>query len=262
MPNIQYHGDNRTTESCIDAIARLLHFGDRIGLALLLTCEGHHAFLLTLNEYQKIIIQSGFASGYGGEGPKGLSKVIQLLRLHSVELEEVYVSSKIFSRIESSQLRDKDLQQIEETSYVRPITLIDYVFDIGEIPERELLMRFPCVIPWATLDPRIIDLVLILNLGDSSAVSRAFNRFETILKERAGNNSRSLRAAANSVFSNGCTSDSPSAAEKLVTSVYTLFRNSRAHEERYFSREEDIRCIALINELFLLEDKEGSDSGR
>lgn len=253
MPNIQYHGDNRTTESCIDAIVRILHFDDRIDLAVLLTCEDRHAFLLTVQEYQKIIIQSGFASGYGGEGPKGLAKVIQLLRLHSIELEEVHVSSKVFSRVENCQLRDKDLQQIEETPYVRPISLIDYVFDIGDIPQGELLKRYPSVIPWATLDPRIIDLALILNQGDSSAVSRAFNRFETTLKERAGNNSRSLRAAANSVFSNGGANDLPSAAEKLVTSVYTLLRNPRAHEEHYFSREEDIRCFVMINELFLME---------
>jgi len=136
---------------------------------------------------------------------------------------------------------------------VRPISLIYYGFVIGDIPQGELLKRYPCVIPWATLDPRIIDLALILNRGDSSAVSRAFNRFETTLKERAGNNSGSLRAAANAVFSNGGANDLPSAAEKLVTSVYTLLRNLRAHEEHHFSREEDIRCFVLINELFLME---------
>ncbi len=255
MPNIQYHGDSRTTQSCIDAIVRLLHFGDSIDLALMVTSDQYHAFLLTVNEYQKIVIQPGFASGYGGEGPKGLAKVIQLLRFHNVELEEVLVNSKLFSRIESCQLRERDLKEIEQLPYVRPLSWVDYLHDIGKVHDQVLQRVFPCEIPWSSLDPRLLDLAMQIKREDLSAVSQAFNRLETILKERCENLPKSLRGAANQVFSNGAARGSESAAEKLFTSVYTLFRNPRAHEELNLTREEDIRCFVLINELFLLESR-------
>ena len=180
MPNIQYHGDNSTTESCVDAIVRILHFNDVIDLAVLITFQNYHAFLLTVNEYQKIVIKPGFVSGHSGEGAHGLAYVIQLLKFHQIEFEEVVASKKLFSRIGTSQLRDKDLQEIEELPYIRPLVLGDYLHDIGEVSDEKLQNLYPNVIPWATLDARVLDLALMLDKGDSSAVLKAFNRLSLI----------------------------------------------------------------------------------
>lgn len=248
MPNIQYHGDNSTTESCVDALVRILHFNDEIDLAVLITFQNYHAFLLTVNEYQKIVIKPGFVSGHSGEGAQGLAYVIQLLKFHQVELEEVVASKKLFSRIESSQLRDKDLQEIEELPHVRPIRLWGYVYHIGELSNEKLQRLYPSVIPWATLDTRVLDLALMLDKGDSSAVLKAFNRLETLLKARAGTRkSGAIRDAANELFSKD------SAEAKFLSSVFTKFRNPRAHEETCYSKKDDIRCFVLLNELFLME---------
>ena len=248
MTSVQYHGDNHITQTCIDAIVRLLHFNDVIDLARLITFQNHHAFLLTVNEYQKIVIKPGFVSGYSGESAEGLANVVQLLRLHQVELEEVNVSEKLFSRIENGQLRDKDLQKIEALPYVRPLRLWDYVYHIGELSNEKLQRLYPSAIPWATLDTRILDLALVLDKGDSGAVLQAFNRFETLLKDKAESKVRTIGDAANEVFSKD------SAEVKFLRSVFTKFRNPRAHEEHAWSRQEDIRCFVLLNELFLMEN--------
>ena len=192
-------------------------------------------------------------SGYGGEGPKGLAKVIQLLRFHRIDLEEVRVNGKLFSRIEQCQLLDRDLHKIEQMQYVRPLSWVDYLHDIGKVDDSELQHLFPYEIPWASLEPRILDLAMNLQYGDLSAVSQAFNRFESVLKKRCANEAKSLRQAANQVFSNSAMKGSESAKEKFVTSVFTLFRNPRAHEELNPTRQEDFRCFVLLNELFLME---------
>ncbi|MEM7358836.1 MAG: hypothetical protein AAF431_07055 [Pseudomonadota bacterium] len=147
MSNIQYHGDGRTTQSCIDAVQRILQFGGYISLARLLTCKNRHAFFLTIDEYQNIIIQAGFASGYGGEAPKGLARVIQLIRFHGVKLEEIDVPQKVFRRIDCCKLRDKDLKQIEETPFKRPVSLYDYVLEVGELADTDLMSYYKCAIP-------------------------------------------------------------------------------------------------------------------
>jgi len=253
MSQIQYHGDYCTTKSCIEAIVRILQFNDVIDLAVLITFQNSHAFLLTVNEYQKIIIQPGFTSGYDGEGPIGLARVIRLLQHRSVELDEVSVSKKIFLKIQGCKLDDKDLMMIEETPYIRPRTLGDYVYNIGEFTDDEIQKVFPTTLSWAIIDSRILDLALCLDQGDSSAVLSGFNRLETILKDRCPSNVKTLKDAAAFIFTGVNRSDSSSAAEKFVTAVYTLFRNIRAHEESNFSRSEDIRCFMLLNELYLIE---------
>ena len=252
MNHIQYHGDLNTTQSCIDAVARLSQVGSKLDQALILTCESRHAFLITLDGYQKIVIQPGFTSGYLGESPKGLASAIKLLSQHLWELDEVNVSKKIFSRIEQCKLTSADLDHIEALPYIRPRSLGDYVYNFEIDSDIKVQDLYPETIPWALIDQRIFDLALRVDSGDSSAIITGFNRFEMLLKERSSLKYK-IREAANSVFSNGRPKDQASAEEKFITSVYTLFRNPRAHEESDFSRADDIRCLSLINEMFLIE---------
>jgi len=69
---IQYVGTGGITSHCVDAISRLVHFGDKINTAQLLSHigphSGAHCFLLDINYGDKVAIKSGFSSGYGGEG--------------------------------------------------------------------------------------------------------------------------------------------------------------------------------------------------
>lgn len=83
LAQIEYHGLAGITGECIKAIVRLIHFGDTIEKAMLISYTGgdagQHCFLLTVNGEDLIAIKSGFSSGYHGEGPRGLSTAIQLL---------------------------------------------------------------------------------------------------------------------------------------------------------------------------------------
>ena len=70
---IEYMGLAGITSHCLNAIARLIHFGDTINSVKLLTFQDKHSarygYLLNVNFDDSVAIKSGFSSGgYGGEG--------------------------------------------------------------------------------------------------------------------------------------------------------------------------------------------------
>ena len=259
--NIQYHGDPRTTQSCIDAVARLLQSNERVDSALLLTSDQHHAFLITISEYQKIIIQAAFASGYGGEGPKGLSRVLQLLRFHKIEIDEVLLPHKIFSKISTCNLTAADLSQIESFNRIRPMRIFDYIYDIGELTNRQFLETYSSLIPWVCVDERLLDLAIRLDQGEENILILAFCRLEDILKKRCGMQGTSLVEVVNKAFKGaspylewkGIKSGERDARVTLFFSIFTAYRNKYAHQEIRYCRNTLIREFMMINELFLLE---------
>ena len=90
LAGIEYHGTSGTTMHCLQAITRLIHFGDVIEEAWLITSRsnefGEHCFLLNMACGDPVAIKSGFSSGYGGEGPKGLSTAIEIFKMHGIDL--------------------------------------------------------------------------------------------------------------------------------------------------------------------------------
>lgn len=256
---IQYHGDLRTTQSCIDAGLRLLQCAEQVDQVLLLTSGTCHAFLFTLHGYQKIIVQCGFTSGYSGEGPKGLATMIQLIRFHRVEIEEVIVSKRVFGRIQNARLTLDDLREIESSDPVLPYRIGDYIYEVGELPESVLKSLHSRRIPWPIIDDRILDLASRLDHGDSSVVLEGFKRLEGILQDRAGLKNKPFREAVMKIFRSGKDNSHPSAAEKLMTSIYTLYRNERAHREKVYTREEQLRSFLMLNELFVLEQEHAGE---
>jgi hypothetical protein len=70
---IEYAGVPGASKECQDAVIRLIQFGDRITRARILTYEREHCLLLTVNVGDLVAVKSGFASGYGGEGPRSFS---------------------------------------------------------------------------------------------------------------------------------------------------------------------------------------------
>src|SRR5260370_32612901 len=85
---IEYAGAPGVTAACKDAVMRLIQYGDHITRARILSYSNEHCLLLTVNCGDLIAVKSGFASGYEGEGPSGLSFVLQLLEAHGAEIEE------------------------------------------------------------------------------------------------------------------------------------------------------------------------------
>ena len=84
---IEYHGVAGGTAECESAVIRQLMCAPVLARALILTAARDHAFLLFTEVGDPIAIRSGFASGYGGTGPRGLSRVLQFLDAHGIEIK-------------------------------------------------------------------------------------------------------------------------------------------------------------------------------
>lgn len=270
LARIEYHGSAGNTESCILAVSRLIHFGDVINKANLLSyfensC-GSHSLLLTVNEYTSIVIKSGFSSGYSGEGPRGLSTVLKMLIRHNVEIDEYDISLGIHERLEASCLLNSDLDSLEEQRPIRPIRYYDYI-DEEEFPyefnNSKLKKYFPPSINFGLLDKRIIDLALDFHGNSDHAINSAFRRLEDIIRSRTGLLDESGLKLLTKAFegensflywrdkNNG----EQAGKSNLFKAIFSAYRNPRAHREINSNKHEALREFMLINELFLLESK-------
>jgi len=266
IAQIEYHGTTDTTRSCINATVRLLAFGEPLTEARLLSNGGFHCFLLVINEHEFVAIKKGFSSGYPGEGPKGLSLVLQLLNRHRVDIDEFEVDEEILSRINASCLLQADLDKLLSLGPVRPTRWHDYIFATkGFATEANPILRdaFRLTIPFGLIDDRIIDLAIDFERDPDAAILSGFRRLEDLLRNRTGlegesgtNLFRKSFQGADSILTwpeaNGGEREGLSA---LFPAVYKAFRNKRAHRELDFQHESAVREFLLINELFLLEAK-------
>lgn len=260
--DIQYLGRPSTTSSCIEGIGRLFHCGEQINLAWLLSSSNRHAFLLHNSEGELFVIKAGFTSGYLGEGPKGLSTALQMLRRHGVEIKELQVSFRVIEKLNNALLTKKDLDKLAATVPVHPRRWDEYVFQHSPSMRHFDVVKehYPVVIPFGLIDDRIFDLALRFSDDADAAVVGAYRRLEDGVRSRTG-----LSESGAKLFSKAFTAegsplcwDRPDDSESkgrgnLFSATYTAFRNARAHREMYQSREEELREFLLINELFRLE---------
>jgi hypothetical protein len=86
---IEYAGIAGISKDCQDAVLRFIQFGDRITHSRILSSSRDHCLLLTINLGDVVAVKSGFASGYGGEGPRRFSYVLQVLESHGADIDEV-----------------------------------------------------------------------------------------------------------------------------------------------------------------------------
>ena len=140
----------------------LLQYGTNIQSARILTCENEHCILLTDDIGDPIAIKCGFSSGYGGEGPRTFSYVLQLLDSHGAEIEEYGVEEFTIVRLNNSALTQSDLKRLDKSRPVRPTRWRSYVdeADFKRGRDGTLWRDFPPVIPFAIIDNRIMDLAI------------------------------------------------------------------------------------------------------
>jgi hypothetical protein len=145
---IEYHGIPGGTRDCLNAVLRLLQYGDIITNVQILTWRGktisEHCLLLTYGVGDEILIKAGFTSGYGGEGPTGFSYVLSVLEAHGAEIVEYDVSPELIERSHYSALTQSDLDLLKKAKPIRPSRWYDYVFEEHWDPDRRMLWReFP-----------------------------------------------------------------------------------------------------------------------
>lgn len=279
---IEYHGIAGVTRDCLNAIVRLIHFGDRVVEAKLLTFENDHCFLLSVNVGNYVAIKSGFGSGYRGTGATGLSTALQFLDRHGADIDEYLVPQRIIEDIDNSCMQASDLELIVSSHPVRPSRWFDYVIDIdgSEIHDfysakitdndnvkifdnNRLRRTYPVEIPFAIIDSRIFDLALAFKEHPDNSIISGYRRLEDIIRERAGLTLESGHKLFSKAF-NGENSmlywkdvgpSVQAGRASLFTGVYMAFRNPRAHREPDTGHHEVIREFLLLNELFLLESQ-------
>lgn len=263
LAGVEYYGISGSTADCLRAIARLIYMGESIRRAYLVTFERTHAFIL-FNEVDDIyVIKDGFASGYAGEGPKGLSAALRLLAKHKAVVEEYEVDSKFMERLERSALLQDDIDSIESTRPMRPRRIGDYEFppEIDFIHATAYLsLCLPPSVPFGLIDERIMDLAVSFQDDHDTAIVAAYRRLEDIVRTRTKISDSGTKLFSRAFLSPEApltwkvddVNESKSRAN-LFTAVFGAFRNARMHREQQQSIDEALREFLLVNELFLLE---------
>lgn len=263
LADVEYHGSDGVTSHCLDAIARLIHFGQRFYQVRLLSCVndgfGSHALLLTMEYEHLIAIKAGFASGYGGEGPAGLSTALKLLEKHRAEIDEYDISSVMMERLNAGCLLRSDLEWLEGARSVRPQRFYDYILDRRH--NEDLERYFPPTINFGLIDSRLMDVALVFFDNPSHAIDTSYKRLEDRLRHRtelAGESGSKLLTKAFVGDQSLLHWDDENGGEhnskgNLFKSVFGAYRNPRAHREVDADDKEALREFMLINELYMLE---------
>lgn len=260
--DIQYAGEAGCSKECQDAIVRFIQHGERISAARILTSSNFHAVLLTVGVGDIVAVKSGFASGYGGEGPRRFSYVLQLMEAQGAEIEEYEVDAAVIARLDRSMLRQSDLKKIEGDKPIRPPRWHDYIEEVHwERCEKGTLWReFPLVVPFAIIDPRLIDLAISFWDGPDDRLLTAYRRLEDIVRERSGIDEHGARLFSDAFLKQTATLHWPdidageqAGRAQLFSSVFSAFRNPRAHREMKDDPEGQLAEFLVVNQLFRLE---------
>jgi hypothetical protein len=266
---IEYVGLSGISKECQDAVLRFVQFGNRITRAVVLSCSGNyeskrHCFLLTLEGTDLVAVKSGFASGYGGEGPRRFSYVLQVLDSHGAEIEEYNVPREFVHRLDSSALTRIDLDMLGNSRPRQASQWHDYVrHDHFEDARKGMLWQkeFPPVIPFALIDSRIFDLALSFWGSPDNSLLLGYRRLEDIVRERTGlkqhHGSRLFSQAFNprdgTLTWKDLDEGERAGRMQLFIGTYSAHRNPRAHVELGSYAEELLREFLLLNHLYRLE---------
>lgn len=259
---IEYHGLPGITQECIDAIVRLIQYRDDITKARILSCNQEHGFLLTINSGDVVAIKSGFGSGYLGEGSRGFSFVLSLLRAHGTEIEEYEIPHDMFGRLDNSCLSVGDVAKIDEMRPLRPGHWHDYIFeqDLKRTADGLLWQDFRPVMPLSIIDSRIADLAISFWSDPDGHLLSGYRRLEDIVRNRSGIKEHGVKLFSLAFLGNppklhwDVHDNSENIGRgQLFVGTYMAYRNRRAHSEPDARRDDYLNEFLLLNHLYLLE---------
>ena len=259
---IEYVGLRGISRECQDAVLRLLQYGDKISHARILSSSNDHCLLLTINGSDIVAVKSGFASGYGGEGPRTFSYVLQVLDGYGVEIEEYAVSAEVIERLDESSLTRADLEAIDAAEAVRPSRWYDYIFedDLKRGENGALWQKFPLVIPFAVIDGRLADLALSFWEDPDNRLLTGYRRLEDIVRNRTAIDEHGAKLFSQAFAPKGGKLTWKGVGEgecagrmMLFTGAYTAYRNPRAHRVSKHNGSSLLMEFLLLNHLYGLE---------
>jgi len=264
LVGIEYVGLSGISKECQDAVLRFVQYGNRITRAAVLSSSNNHCFLLTMDGGDMVAVKSGFASGYGGEGPRRFSYVLQVLDSHGTEIEEYNVAQELLDRLDNSALTKIDLEMLDSSRPCRPSRWHDYVFDRHfENAQKGTLWQeeFPQVVPFALIDSRIIDLALSFWDSPDNNLLLGYRRLEDIVRKKTGLDqhgtklfSQAFNPSGGALTWDDIDDDGERAGRmQLFTGTYAAHRNRRAHIEMSGHAGELLSEFLLLNHLYRLE---------
>tara|TARA_A100001391_G_scaffold192852_2_gene167457 strand:+ start:348 stop:1076 length:729 start_codon:yes stop_codon:yes gene_type:complete len=221
-----------------------------------------HAFMMKTLRDSHVAIKGGFRSGYSGEGPRGLSEVLSVLRLFFEDIEEYVMSVDFIDRINASCLLNKDLELLQSAEPVRPMRWFDYIQDRHE-DESVPFHTFPLEIPFSLLDRRLIPLAVQFKDHPDSVLMDAYRMLEDTVRRRCGIKGKGGAKLFSEAFRGKEVKLSWSDLDDrecegrigLFTGAFMAYRNRRAHQSWKWDLSRDVREFMLINELFCLESE-------
>jgi len=111
---VQYLGESGLTQPCLQAISAILNSGILPEQATIVTyaadtssnrVQQNHLFLFWNWGYAPlIVIPSGFASGYSGEGPSGFALAICMIREKGIPINGTAVKEPVFNAIDKGKI--------------------------------------------------------------------------------------------------------------------------------------------------------------
>jgi hypothetical protein len=265
LAGIEYAGIGGVSNACQDAVLRLIQCRMTITHCAILSSEQDHGLLLRINEVDTVAIKSGFASGYGGEGPRTLSYVLQLLETHGAEIREYEVDSTFIERLDASALTHSDLDTLKTAQPVRPTRWQDYIGERHQRLEKDGKLwqdTFPLVMPFAIIDPRLADLALDFWDDSDARLMDGYRRLEDTLRNRTG-----LITHGTKLFSQvfhpehgKLTWENIDEGERtglmqLFTGTFAAHRNPRAHRKQRERASLALQEFLLLNHLYVLESQ-------
>jgi hypothetical protein len=259
---IEYAGITGSSEDCKEAVIRRIQYGEKIQEARIVSADNTHGLLLANGIGDLTAIKSGFASGYGGEGPAALSYVLQLLEAHGVELEEVEVSADLIERLDNSALTVGDVERINTARPVRPRRWHDYILDDERLSTaRGRVWRdFRPVIPYAIIDDRLSDLALAFWDDPDAKLVTGYRRLEDLVREHSGLTGHGTALLSGALLGDksplcweGVSENEQKGRGMLFTAAFMAHRNPRAHRELKADPEAQLRELLLLNHLYVLE---------
>lgn len=262
LAGIQYWGEDGITQECLDAVMRLLQYDDHISKVRVLSDGERYCLLITLGEFDLIAIKSGFSVGYPGEGPRKFSLALALFEAHKIEMDEFEVGKDIIQHINDSALTRSDLEKIDSIRPVRPLRLYDYISmdDFNGIKDGTLWQNFRPVIPFAIVDPRIMDLAISFWKRPDANLMDGYRRFEDIVRNRTGIDeigsklfTQAFQREDSVLTWKDVGNGEKQARANLIIGAYSAYRNPRAHKETKSHSHEYLSEFLLLNHLFRLE---------
>ncbi|MBY6185411.1 TIGR02391 family protein [Marinobacter hydrocarbonoclasticus] len=259
---IQYMGVAGLSAPSYNALCYALQRDEKLESVYVLSAPQNyhtvHAFLLCF-DFSTIIIKSGFASGYGGEGPQTFSRALQLLYKYSIGITEYEVSSSFMAKVDSSRLSDRDISKLRSMQRKIPNRLPEFM--IGQHDIKQLLVGCPETLPLSVIDDRLFPIAIRFWENPDAALLDAYRRLEGIVREKAGlpdESSTKLFSKAfveeqSKLFWKDIDKSEARGRGLLFTSTFMAYRNRRAHREVPSTSAEDLRELLLLNQLYVLE---------